>query len=119
MKTKGILTGMRGDGYKWRGLPKRFGILHTVYTRMNQWSKSGSLDRVCEKLQLDQIVGIRIEAFSLDSAAVKVHPVGTGALKRRTPVNRQVSWRMDCRDSYGCCGCSDRNSVRSLFGQGP
>ena len=76
---------MRGDGYKWRGLPKRFGILHTVYTRMNQWSKNGSLDRVCEKLQLDQIVGIRIEAFSLDSTAVKVHPVGTGAFKKADP----------------------------------
>jgi transposase len=26
-------------GCKWRGLPKQFGNWHTVYTRMNSWSK--------------------------------------------------------------------------------
>ena len=43
------------------------------------------MDRVFEKLQLEQIVRIRIEAFSLDSTAVKVHPDGTGALKKTVP----------------------------------
>jgi transposase len=69
-------------GCKWRGLAKRFGNWHTIYTRMNRWSKSGAMDRVFEKLQLEQIVRIRIEAFSLDSTSVKVHPDGTGALKK-------------------------------------
>jgi transposase len=69
-------------GCKWRGLPKRFGNWHTIYTRMNRWSKSGAMDCVFEKLQLEQIVRIRIEAFSLDSTSVKVHPDGTGALKK-------------------------------------
>ena len=69
-------------GCKWRGLPKRYGNWHTIYTRMNRWSKSGAMDRVFEQLQLEQIVGIRIEAFSLDSTSVKVHPDGTGALKK-------------------------------------
>jgi transposase len=63
-------------GCKWRGLPRRFGNWHTIYTRMNRWSKSGALDRIFEKLQLEQIVRIRIEAFSLDSTSVKVHPDG-------------------------------------------
>ena len=72
-------------GCKWRGLAKRFGKWHTIYTRMNRWSKSGALDRVFEKLQLEQIVRIRIEAFSLDSTSVKVHPDGTGALKKTAP----------------------------------
>ena len=26
-------------GCKWRGLPKRFGNWHTIYTRMNRWSR--------------------------------------------------------------------------------
>jgi len=69
-------------GCKWRGLPKRFGPWHTVYMRMNRWSKNGVLDRVFEKLQTEQIVGIKIEALSLDSTSVKVHPDGTGALKK-------------------------------------
>ena len=70
------------QGCKWRGLPKRFGRWHTIYTRMNRWAKSGVLDRVFEKLQMEQIVRINIEAFSLDSTSVKVHPDGTGALKK-------------------------------------
>ena len=70
------------QGCKWRGLPKRFGNWHTIYTRMNRWTKNGVLDRVFEKLQREQLVRIKIEAFSLDSTSVKVHPDGTGALKK-------------------------------------
>jgi len=70
------------QGCKWRGLPKRFGNWHTIYTRMNRWAKKGVLDRVFEELQRSQIVQIRIEAVSLDSTIVKVHPDGTGALKK-------------------------------------
>src|ERR1017187_2125916 len=66
------------QGCKWRGLPKRFGRWHTIYMRMNRWAKNGVLDRVLEQLQLEQIVRINIEALSLDSTSVKVHPDGTG-----------------------------------------
>ena len=69
-------------GCKWRGLPKRFGNWHTIYTRMNRWSKRGVLDRVFEQLQQAQVVRISIEAVSLDSTIIKVHPDGTGALKK-------------------------------------
>ena len=72
-------------GCKWRGLPKRFGRWHTIYTRMNRWSRSGVLDRVFTELQREQIVRVRIEAVSLDSTVVKVHPDGTGALKKTAP----------------------------------
>jgi transposase len=65
-------------GCKWRGLPKRFGNWHTFYTRMNRWSKIAVLDKVFEKLQMEQIIRIRIEAFALDFTSVKVHPDGTG-----------------------------------------
>jgi transposase len=70
------------QGCKWRGLPRRFGNWHTIYTRMNRWSKAGVLDRVFERLQHQQIIRIKIEAVSLDSTIVKVHPDGTGALKK-------------------------------------
>src|SRR5690348_12820211 len=72
-------------GCKWRSLPKRFGNWHTIYTRMNRWSKSGVLDRIFEQLQHARIVRIRIEAVSPDSAVIKVHPDGTGALKKTAP----------------------------------
>ena len=70
------------QGCKWRGLPERFGNWHTIYTRMNRWSKSGVLDRVFEHLQRERIVRIKIEAVGLDSTSVKVHPDGTGAEKK-------------------------------------
>jgi transposase len=69
-------------GCKWRGLPKRFGNWHTIYTRMNRWSKLGVLDLVFERLQQAQIVRIKIESVALDSTIVKVHPDGTGAPKK-------------------------------------
>ena len=72
-------------GCKWRGLPKRFGPWHTIYTRMNRWSKNGVLDQVFEQLQRKQIVHIRIESVKLDSTTVKVHPDGMGALKKTDP----------------------------------
>ena len=72
-------------GCKWRGLPARFGNWHTLYTRMNRWSKNGVLDRVFEHLQREQIVRVKLEAVSLDSTIVQVHPDGTGALKKNGP----------------------------------
>jgi len=70
-------------GCKWRGLPKSFGNWHTIYTRMNRWAKAGVLDRVFTALQEQQIIRIKIEALSIDSTIVKVHPDGTGALKKK------------------------------------
>ncbi len=81
-------------GCRWRGLPRRFGNWHTIYTRMNRWSKKGVLDRVFDQMQRDRIVRIRAEAFGLDdSTGVKVHPDGAGAEKtaRKPPAShRQV-----------------------------
>ena len=69
-------------GCKWRGLPKPFGNWHTIYTRMNRWAKSGVLDRVFAQLQHLQIIRVKIEVVALDSTIIKVHPDGTGALKK-------------------------------------
>jgi transposase len=70
------------QGCKWRGLPRRFGNWHTIYTRMNRWAKAGVLDRIFVALQEQQIIHIKIEAMSTDSTVIKVHPDGTGALKK-------------------------------------
>jgi transposase len=72
-------------GCKWRGLPKTFGNWHTIYVRLNRWAKSGVLDRVFERLQRERLLRVRVEAVKLDSTIVKVHPDGTGALKKRAP----------------------------------
>jgi transposase len=77
-------------GCKWRGLPKKFGNWHTIYTRANRWAKQGVLDHVFAALQDNDIINIQVDHVSLDSTAVKVHPDGTGALKK-TVHNRLVN----------------------------
>ncbi|MYB34467.1 MAG: transposase, partial [Gammaproteobacteria bacterium] len=47
-----------GHGCKWLGLPERFGSRHSIYTRMNRWSKNEVLDRVFEHLQREQMVWV-------------------------------------------------------------
>jgi len=73
------------NGCKWRALPCHYGPWHSVYTRMNRWAKAGVLDMVFTHLQQQRLMQVRIEAVSLDSTIVKVHPDGTGALKKTVP----------------------------------
>ena len=70
------------QGCKWRGLPARFGRWHSIYMRANRWAKQGVLDRVFLALQENDVINIQVDHVSLDSTAVKVHPDGTGALKK-------------------------------------
>ena len=58
-------------------LPKHFGNWHTIYARMNRWSKAGVLDKVFARLQEEQILAIHIEHVCLDSTTIKVHPDST------------------------------------------
>ena len=70
------------NGCKWRALPKEFGNWHTIYTRLRRWAKNGVLDRLFEALQAHNLIRIKVECLGLDSTSVKVHPDGTGALKK-------------------------------------
>ena len=70
------------NGCKWRALPKSYGNWHTIYMRMNRWSKNGVLERIFTALQTEGIIQINVEIVCLDSTSVKVHPDGTGALKK-------------------------------------
>ena len=51
--------------------------------RMNRWSKNGVLDLLFRKMQTEQLVAVKMEVISMDSTYVKVHPNGTGALKKQ------------------------------------
>ena len=104
-------------GCKWRGLPRRFGNWHSIYVRMNRWAKKGVLDRVFAKLQQEQILRLKIEVFSLDSTSVKVHPDGTGALKKRTAGHRKITRRMEHQNSSGCRECSNGYNFLPVAGR--
>lgn len=74
---------------------------------MNHWAKAGVLDRLFEELQHQQLVRIRIEAVSLDSTIVKVHPDGNAG---SSPLcTRFEPWR------YGKAWYKRRNEIERLF----
>ena len=85
------------NGCKWRALPESYGNWHTVYVRMNRWSKNGVLQRLFEGLQQENIIRIRMEAVCLDSTSIKVHPNGTGALKKVASKESGVRVEFHCR----------------------
>ena len=58
------------------------GNWHTLYTRMNRWSKSGVLDPMFEQLQRSQRVRIRIEAVPLDRHAAWIAALFKMSIKR-------------------------------------
>jgi transposase len=101
-------------GCKWRGLPGHFGNWHTIYTRMNRWSKAGVLDRVLARLQREQILALPIEHVCLDSTIIKVHPDGTGALKKRAAGHRALTRGLHHQASPGVRQCAVRPAAPAL-----
>ena len=69
------------NGCKWRALPKEYGNWHTIYVRFNRWSKNGTIDKIFEELQKQNIIEIRTQIVCIDSTSVKVHPDAAGARK--------------------------------------
>ncbi len=43
------------NGCKWRALQKKFGNWHTIYVRFNRWAKNGTIQRIFEELQKQNI----------------------------------------------------------------
>ena len=99
------------EGGKWRGLPRRFGRWHTIYTRMNRWSKGGVLERVFERMQREQIIRIKLEAVSLDGTIIKVHPPtgqGRGKNGPQAIAKSRGGWstRIHLVAANACCALS-------------
>ena len=72
---------MVANGCKWRALPKKFGNWHTIYVRFNRWSKNGTIQRIFEELQKQNLIDVQSEVLCLDSTSIKVHPDAAGAKK--------------------------------------
>jgi transposase len=70
------------NGCKWRALPPEFGKWNSIYVRVRRWAENGVLERLFIALQEHQLIRIKVECLGLDSTSVKVHPDGTGALKK-------------------------------------
>lgn len=104
-------------GCKWRALPKEYGNWHTIYVRLNRWSKNGTLERIFEALQNEGIISIETTIVCLDSTTVKVHPDAAGALKKREAEYRAFKRRTYDQNSFGYHVCQISLSVRALIGK--
>ncbi len=87
------------NGCKWRSLPREFGVWHTIYMRIRRWAENGVLDRLFEALQAHNLVRIKVECLGLDSTSIKVHPDGTGALKK-TDLNPLANHEVDGQQKF-------------------
>ena len=88
-----ILLYVVENGCKWRALPKEFGNWHTVYMRMSRWAKSGVLLHLFQTLQSELQIKVDTSVLLLDSSCIKVHPDGTGSLKKRKTIHRKNTRR--------------------------
>lgn len=64
-------------------LPKEFGNWHTIYVNFNRWSKNGTIQRIFEELQKENIIDIQGGILCIDSTSIKVNPDATGAKKNK------------------------------------
>ena len=60
------------NGCKWMALPETFGNWHTIYVRMNRWSKNGVLSRVFAALQTEGIIQINVEVPSTPEMSIPI-----------------------------------------------
>ena len=70
---EGILWYLR-TGSPWRDLPLYFGKWQAVYSRFNEWARSGKLLKLFKELRSDH----DFEWISIDGTSIKVHQHGTG-----------------------------------------
>lgn len=69
---------------KWPALPDRFGKWHSVYMRVNRWSKAGVLDRVFEQMQRLQLIRLRLEVLPISAAGAAPSNGSIGRRDRQT-----------------------------------
>jgi hypothetical protein len=62
------------------------------------------LEKVFVYLQSEHMCRVKVEVVALDSTYVKVHPDGTGPLKKRSAGRRGFQRGTDNQTSFGCHG---------------
>ena len=71
---------MMESGCKWRALPKKYGNWHTIYMRFHRWSKNGTLQKILEEMQRQNILDGCSDILYINSTCIRVRPdaAGTG-----------------------------------------
>lgn len=82
------------SGAPWRDLPERYGSWKTVYNRFNQWSKSGIINLIFNKLLsiLDEQDLVDWSAISLDGSNIRAAHCAAGAQKNILMSPQTMAW---------------------------
>ena len=77
-------------GAPWRDLPERFGPWQTVYDRFRKVRRSGLLDRIIDRLQLqlNDAGLIDPDLFCIDGSNVRAARAAAGAAKKKSAARR-------------------------------
>lgn len=49
--------------------------------KFNRWSKNGTIQRIFDEMQKENMIDIRSDVLCIDSTSIKVHPDAAGARK--------------------------------------
>ena len=89
------------NGWKWRSLLEKFGKWHTIYIKFNRLSKNGTIQRIFEELQSQNIIDVQSKILCLDSTSVKVHP--DAADTRNSSGEQSLTKKLEIwRDLFAC-----------------
>ena len=67
------------NGCKGSILPQKHGNWHTIYVKFNLWSKNGTVQKIFEELQNQNIIDVQGEVLGLESSSVNEHPNASGS----------------------------------------
>ena len=62
------------NGCKLRGLPKKYGNWHTIYTRFSRCSKNGTISKILEAMKKQKLLNEENYILFIDSTSIKVTP---------------------------------------------
>ena len=62
------------NGCKLRGLPKKYGNWHTIYTRFSRCSKNGTISKILEAMKKQKLLNEENYILFIDSTSMKVSP---------------------------------------------
>ncbi len=73
-----------------------------IYMRFSRWTKSGTIQRIFQELQKQNLIDIKGEILCLDRTSIKVHPNASGARKTSGDQSIGRSWGLTTK-IYAVC----------------
>src|SRR6185437_7896884 len=101
---------MAEQGCKWRGLPKRCCRWHTIYMRMNRWTKNGTLDACLSNCNWSRSCGSRSK-HSRSTHSGESSSRRNRRFKKTDHRPLEIPQRMEHKDSFHMVAADARTAI--------